>query len=740
LPNPNNPEEVRRAFAQTRGEYVPYDGANDHVDITPYGLTAATIAVTGGITTCDYVQFDTSYADGVAEGRLQWNLTDGTLEVGMPGGNVNLQIGQETLLKARNVTGSTIGDGVPVYITGASGSRPTIAPATAANYTQNGVIAVTTESIDHNATGYVCAEGLVRDVDTSSWPAGTLLWLDYSAPGQYVSTMPAAPYSRVAIGYVLFQSAGSGILAVSPTIIPHILNASGVTPGAPTDGQLLYYDLATTAFTLGDHGDLAGGGDDDHTQYLLHNGTRGLTGHWTNGAFNISSGAIVTGNSLVSTGGYLTSPTGTITLADENLLLSGNIAIASDSSSIQFGAGQDGRIWYNGTDLYIDPQIVGDGDLQIPNGGVVIGDSGGTATGKVDVSYTTGRTDASAIGIYSTVFFGSAGSGNTTYTIYGSYANARTEADYDGNVSALQGFRNVSAHYGSGTITNMFGSGFAVAQQASAGAVTNMYGNHIACTSDVTSDGTTNMYGLYIENIDDADTLNYSIYTNNGTVYLKGNVGIGQTVPNQKLHVAGNIKMDDNYKLVCGTGNDAVSYYDGTDYIINPKLVGTGAVKITGDMKFSGSGTGLPYAEIYAYNSNTTITISGTGIANKVQVTAFDTNGVSNLMTPDHTNDHITVSEAGVYLCNISISAESAGGAAYEVGFAVYKNNGATQFPNLHVHRNLSGAGGDTGSMSMTGLITLAANDTVEVWVYNETNTSNVIVDDITMNLVMVGG
>jgi hypothetical protein len=156
-------------------------------------------------------------------------------------------------------------------------------------------------------------------------------------------------------------------------------------------------------------------------------------------------------------------------------------------------------------------------------------------------------------------------------------------------------------------------------------------------------------------------------------------------------------------------------------------------------MRFSGSGSGLPYAEIYAYDANATVTISGVGIANKAQVTTFAANGASNQMTPDHTNDHITVDKAGVYLCNVTISAESVGGAGYEVGFSVFKNNGATQFQNLHVHRNLSGAGGDTGSMGMTGIITLSANDTVEVWVYNETNTSNVIIDDITMNLVMVG-
>lgn len=59
----------------------------------------------------DYIDFDVTYADGVAEGRLQWNIEDGTLEVGLPGGTVNLQIGQEMMIRCRNTTGVTITNG-----------------------------------------------------------------------------------------------------------------------------------------------------------------------------------------------------------------------------------------------------------------------------------------------------------------------------------------------------------------------------------------------------------------------------------------------------------------------------------------------------------------------------------------------------------------------------------------------------------------------------------------------------
>ena len=73
-----------------------------------------------------YIDFDLLYTDGNYEGRLQWNNEDGTLEYGLAGGNVNLQIGQEIVVRVTNKTGTDIPDGSAVYVSGAQGQRPTI--------------------------------------------------------------------------------------------------------------------------------------------------------------------------------------------------------------------------------------------------------------------------------------------------------------------------------------------------------------------------------------------------------------------------------------------------------------------------------------------------------------------------------------------------------------------------------------------------------------------------------------
>lgn len=146
------------------------------------------------------------------------------------------------------------------------------------------------------------------------------------------------------------------------------------------------------------------------------------------------------------------------------------------------------------------------------------------------------------------------------------------------------------------------------------------------------------------------------------------------------------------------------------------------------------------YGEIYAYDVAGTITIAASGIANKVQIDVFDTDGESTAeVVPDHTNDHLTVGQTGPYFVACSIAAESVAGAAALFGWGCWVNNGATQLANLHAHRQLSGGGSDRGSISLSGIAALTATDTLEVWTYNETNTQNVVVDDITLSAIYLG-
>lgn len=85
-------------------------------------------------------------------------------------------------------------------------------------------------------------------------------------------------------------------------------------------------ELADAADAVSDHGDLSGLGDDDHTQYLLTDGTRSATGDidapgFTIGGSPIASAVVASGSVQLSSGsatidtGVATTNTATFTVA-----------------------------------------------------------------------------------------------------------------------------------------------------------------------------------------------------------------------------------------------------------------------------------------------------------------------------------------------------------------------------------------------------------------------------------------
>lgn len=177
--------------------------------------------------------------------------------------------------------------------------------------------------------------------------------------------------------------------------------------------------------------------------------------------------------------------------------------------------------------------------------------------------------------------------------------------------------------------------------------------------------------------------------------------------------------------------------------INSPMRIGDGGTtnyvetEADGKVVFHGS-AGLAYAGISAVSNAGATTITDIGVA--VQVLIFDTDDPSNNATPDHTNDHITITKAGDYLIIVSATVNTSAGVGQKVEITVQKNNGNSMVGALHADRNFGGGGGEAGSMSMSGIAALAATDTVEVWIENETSTDNLVVEDITLTLVQIGG
>jgi len=171
----------------------------------------------------DYLQFDVSAAYEVLPGQLAWNADDGTVDIGMDGGNVTMQIGLETYFRVK--ADSTINDGEVVMAIGAVGTSGKILAATA-NITDAAqgiyILGVATENIAPNGFGFVTTFGIVRGVNTTgsdvseSWSVGTVLYYKSGSVGKMTKISPTAPAPHVIVALVT-DAGENGAIFVRPT-------------------------------------------------------------------------------------------------------------------------------------------------------------------------------------------------------------------------------------------------------------------------------------------------------------------------------------------------------------------------------------------------------------------------------------------------------------------------------------------------------------------------------------------
>ena len=171
------------------------------------------------ITDIQRAVFNTTGCDeNSIEGTVCWNSEDQTLNVISGLGNV-VQVGQEQWALAKNGDSQTLLNGQVVSLVGSSGDRGLVARADASNISITSRLSVVT--IDSCAVSADCAVatfGRVRDLDTSMWAAGTLLYLSADGSGNLTSTVPDFPNFRVLVAFVIRSHATDGTIFVQPQL------------------------------------------------------------------------------------------------------------------------------------------------------------------------------------------------------------------------------------------------------------------------------------------------------------------------------------------------------------------------------------------------------------------------------------------------------------------------------------------------------------------------------------------
>ena len=198
------------------------------------------------------ISFDSTTVSTPTEGQLVWNANDGTLDLGMVNSNVVLQIGQETLIYGRNISGATLTNGTVVKVVGASGDKITVNVADKSTETTSATtIGVVTEDINNNSSGYITTQGLVRDLDTSAFGEGDAIYL--GATGTFTNIPPVSPDHLVMVGWVTRVHATEGMIYVYVRNGWELGELHDVNlTVAPTDGQSIIWDSATSTWIAGD--------------------------------------------------------------------------------------------------------------------------------------------------------------------------------------------------------------------------------------------------------------------------------------------------------------------------------------------------------------------------------------------------------------------------------------------------------------------------------------------------------
>ena len=226
------------------GNYLPLSGGS---------LTGALFAPSISATTFsgNSFYFNTGATETSQVGKLKWNDIDGTLDLGLKGGNVTLQIGQEQLARVVNKTGSDLleSEYKVVRISGAQGQRLGVVLAQAdSNANASGTLGIVTENIDKNQEGFITTFGRVNEINTTgslqgeTWNDGDILYLSPTIPGNLTKVKPLAPNHSVVVAFVEYAHSQHGKLFVKVDNGYELGDLHNVNVSGATSGQLLQYN------------------------------------------------------------------------------------------------------------------------------------------------------------------------------------------------------------------------------------------------------------------------------------------------------------------------------------------------------------------------------------------------------------------------------------------------------------------------------------------------------------------
>jgi hypothetical protein len=457
----------------TIGSYVESLVAGTNIAITNNSGEGATptISVSGSVSSVDsisspdFIQFDTTANTTPVTGLLGWDSTQGTLNLGLTA-TKHIHIGEESLFRVRNTTGTTIGKGTALYASGVESSgRIQVTP-----YVADGTIrevrfmGLASESIADGVNGFVQHFGHIRDLDTrgtsstaisvgdETWAAGDILYVHPTVPGKLTNV---APRHAVVVALLIVRHQTTGWLFVRSSSGGHIGDIHDIVLTSPTDGQFLRYDSASTSWV----NDTINLGTDTTGNYMsdLTQGT-GVTithtpGEGSNATIAIGQAVGTTSNvqfNDVTVDGNLTVNGTTTTLNTETLAVEDNIIVLnsgvtgspSANAGVEVERGTSTNVsvrWNETNDKW---EVTNDGTVY---GNIVTSADSGTVTSTMIADGTIVNGDINDSAAIADTKLG-------TISSAGKVSNSATTAT-DANTASAIVARDASGNFAAGTIT-----------------------------------------------------------------------------------------------------------------------------------------------------------------------------------------------------------------------------------------------------------------------------------------------
>jgi hypothetical protein len=274
--------------------------ANGGTGVTTSTGTTSVVLSTGPSLTAPtqvtYENWTPIAAPTYSEGRIWYDSTQKALTYNSDVSGNALHIGQETQLKVRTGTGSTIAKGAPVYITSTSTgvSFPNVALAKADTLVTGNCIGLANEAIASGADGYVVINGILNGVNTGTFTVGDTLYVSPYSAGQLMNTFPPTGYP-VRIGVVSYVNSSAGSIYINQSnafvqassVVGTLAIANGGTGQTTASAAFNALSPVTTAGDL-----IIGNGTNSATRLGI--GTNGyvLTSNGTTASWAAATGGV----------------------------------------------------------------------------------------------------------------------------------------------------------------------------------------------------------------------------------------------------------------------------------------------------------------------------------------------------------------------------------------------------------------------------------------------------------------